>query len=299
MIDVTAALARCAAPARAALLTVALGVFLTMLSALTASLAFATSRQYESISSFRFHNQLQWAVKDGKDGLVVAFLDGHSPYYVEEEQAYNEAAASFGCLPTGGTHALLTSEDERAQFIATDLQEIYSLPETAVPPVAVYFENEKPVSWTSGNASALPSPDGADANWTTGAIAAWAYSLFNVSIVRSTSELEAFHAASAERMAVGFFPRLCDGEAKVYKHALALYKQRHGGESLPAAISTNTTLGHDACAAKVSKAEGGVCAFIGERGARLTMPPDVERTAVEMAQWLEGITAPNRDKAEL
>lgn len=281
------------------------------------------TKYYEVKQSFKFHNDMMWAVRDGKDGLIYAFLNKDEPAYREHERAFNDAAFAFHCLPQlkGGTFVLHTSEDDRANFIATDLRVIHGLPETAVPPVAVYFRDQKPVSWTSLAQAAVTWPASVDAagaggdgtsagarstNWTSDTISAWAFgAINNVDLVRSAQELEAFHAAHEERVVGGFFPKLCNGDSIAFQKAVGLAAEQRkqafgaGAEGLPPlplAISTNMTLGREVCdKPKLDLHNGGLCAMLGRapNSPRLTMPPEAPRTSGEMAEWIVGMTREN------
>ena len=120
-----------------------------------------TTRHYTVLPSYLFHTELRNAVRDKKDGMIIAFLDDRSPNHVTEHDAFNLAAKSWRCLPAAGVRVVLTSEDDRAQFIADDLQELHGMPEYAVPPIAVHFKAEKPVAWLAANGSSWPGAVGA------------------------------------------------------------------------------------------------------------------------------------------
>ena len=123
-----------------------------MASALLTAAATAAAlsiKHYAALSSVHFHDELRVAVVRGLDGVITAYLDEDLPSYASDERIFNRAAKGFRCLPPGGTHMLLTTEDNRAKFIAADLVEEYNFGEAARPPVVVYWRKEKPVSWLS------------------------------------------------------------------------------------------------------------------------------------------------------
>jgi hypothetical protein len=258
-------------------------------------------RNYAIKPSHAFHNDLRLAVRDKRDGLIVAFLDDSAPTFAEEEKVFNAAARSFGCLPPGGTHAMLTREDDRALFIASDLREEHGLPDEAVPPLLAYYVNERIMSWTSALAAVPHSPSVANhTNWSESELTAWAYwAVARVRIVKDSADLSTMtHAADSGRAAVGFFERLCEGDARTYMNALAAANKQARGEgeaALNAAVSTNVSLGHETCPHTLEPEQpatapkGAVCALVGERGARVRMPSSAARTVAEMADWLSGM----------
>ena len=129
-------------------------------------------------------------------------------------------------------------------------------------------------------------------DWTAPALVKWAYDIFDVGHVKSASDLDDFQSQSGGSVALGFFPRLCEGDAAMYYEALDLYKKRNGGEALPAAISTNVTFGREACNLPLKK-KGGIC-ILGDRGPRMSLPPEIKLTAENLSEWLEGILAPGK-----
>jgi hypothetical protein len=83
------------------------------------TLAFApTERHYALLASVAYHNELKLSQRDGKDTIIVAFMDENSAGYAEQEKTFNRAAQSIKCLAAGGVHVVLTGEDDRAKFIA-------------------------------------------------------------------------------------------------------------------------------------------------------------------------------------
>jgi hypothetical protein len=168
---------------------------------------------------------------------------------------------------------------------AQDLRELHGLPEEATPPVVALFHGGKPVSWHSDSGTAASSEDGVAVRWTTDALVAWAYSQFHVRTVADEEALHAFHRASAERVAIGFYPRLCQGDAGVFVDALRAHAKRTG-KGIAAAISTNLTLASDACGLD----SGGVCALLNHgKGARLTLPEHIPHSVIEIDEWLGSI----------
>lgn len=273
-----------------------------------AALAFAATavRYYTTLSSVAFHNTLRLAVKDGNDGVIIAYLDELSPNHPAEIDAFNQAARSWRCVPPGGVHVMLTGEDGRARFLSNDLQQLHQLPYDAVPPIALFFQNERPVAWIAANGSSDAAAVGAvgaegdhggsNLNYffSVAALEDWGHSLFDVQHVRSESDVAAFRrGASAERVAVGFFPSACEDAAAVYHQALASLRSSIGGggrlgDALSAAVSPNVTLGHELCGLDASR--GGVCVMFRDTGARVGLPDQLPYTADDVARWLGDIT---------
>lgn len=265
-----------------------------------------TERQFELLPSVHFHDTLRKAAKNRKDAIVV-FLDEDTPTHVQEIDVFNTAAASWRCRVGAGVHAVLLGEDARARFIAGDLQEIWSLPKAAVPPVAVRFVDSKPVAWISATGSSDPNAvhahgvqrgkakcevgDGGGSNqayyWSRQVLEDWGHQIHGSELVRDAPALAEL-TAHASRLAVGFYPRLCDttgGDATTFYGALDLL-----GDALPSAVSTNMTLGMELCGDL--KQQGGVCAVLAHgRGPKLTLPEHVSHSPAEIGSWLADITA--------
>ena len=262
------------------------------LYALAVAFAPTIQRYYKALSSVAYHNELRLAQLDGNDGMLVAFLDEEWPDHQENERAFNKAAKAFGCLPPGGTHMVLTGEDDRAKFIAADLRELHHLPDAARPPVVAYFKAGKPVSWISATGG---GGDGAatSGGWTAPSLVRWVYSLFNLAYVADGDELTAFHNDAAERIALAVYTHLCEGDAAEFVAALKNHTAK-AGHPIYAAVSTNTTLGEEACGLPDGR---GVCALLGfDKGPRLTLPEALNHTADEIEEWLAGLTRPQYQK---
>lgn len=165
----------------------------------------------------------------------------------------------------------------------------------------------------------MPQQDGSQvgANWSVAALNDWSYALFNMTLVRDSDDMALMHDPNRHRttslvvahvagkprqetptphawdagsFAVGFFPRLCQGDALLYQQALRTAQERHSG-TVSAAISTNTALGNKACANEINSTLGGVCVHLGKSGLRLAMPPSVASTPQAVADWLDGLMA--------
>ena len=263
----------------------------------------ATAKYYVVLSSVAFHSLLRNAVKDGKDGVMVAFLDEHSGNHEEELSAFNRAARSWRCLMKGGVHMVVTGEDSRASFIAADLQQLHGFPHDAVPPIAVFWQGEKPVAWQAGNGSSDAAAlgaigaggDGGGSNlpyfWSASALEDWGHYLFGVRVIRTGADVDELRRTAGERVALGFFASPCEGAALVFHEALSAHRNAHGGQltGLPAALSSNLTLGHELCG--LDPARGGVCTILDGKGARLILPEQVPYTATEVLRWMSDIWA--------
>ena len=267
-----------------------------------------TTRFYTLLPSYAFHNELKLAAREKRDGMIIAFLNDKSPNHATELDTYNRAAKSWRCLPLGGVRVFLTGEDDRAQFIADDLQELHSMPADAVPPIAVYFKEEKPVAWLAANGSSWPGAVGAIGSggdygasnlpyfFSTKMLEEWGHTVHGVSYVRSAADVAELHTRS-ERIVVGFYADSCAGEGLVFHGALAAHRKRHGA-ALPAAVSTNLTLGAELCEG-LGKG-GGVCAMLGHgKGARLTLPQHIPHAAEDVQEWLAGLVGGGASKEEL
>lgn len=300
--------------------TQSLGISMSVLPKVAGGLALATATRYFTLlSAVAFHNSLRLAVEDGKDGLIVAFLDEQSPNHAAEAATFNDAARSWRCVPAGGVHVMLTGVDDRARFLAGDLQYIYGLPPDAVPPIALFFRNEKPESWIATNSSSRAAAavrlhvvdgDGGDGGipdlaFTLAGLEDWGNALFNVKTVRSKGDVDALRSGSDFKGAsIGFFPRACEGRGLIYHQALSALRgsdQIGSIGGMLAAVSSNMTLGHELCS--VDSAEGGVCFVIGTQGAQLTLPDQVPYTTDGVSGWLRDIAgleaASPQDKSEL
>jgi len=239
-----------------------------------------TAAYYETLPSVAYHSILRTATRDGRDGVVIAFLDGASESISFEQSVLNTAAKSFRCLPPGGVHALDASQDDRARFILGDFHEEHGLSVTPMhPPFIAFFIEGRPTAWHAGN-------------WSAAALEAWAYSLWQVATVADEDDLVAFQREQAVA-AIGFFPNLCEGDSMVFHEAVELLRTR--GSPMPAAVCTNMSLGHDHLGGGTS----GVVAVLDHgRGAWLSYPQHLRVTAQEQAGWLDGLTASGRITAQ-
>jgi hypothetical protein len=246
---------------------------------LTVVTAFQTlATHYEMLSSVHFHNQLRLAVRDEKDGVVIAFLDETVPNSEDEANEFNTAAGAIRCLFKGGVHAMHVGEEDRAKFIATRFFADYGLvptdgPQYKPPPFAALFFDARPVSTH------------ASGDWTASALTAWAYTAFgNVTFVEDGSALAAFETRTPQ-FALGVFPGgLCSNEAQPMRDALELMRKR--GTSMPFAFTTDLDL-----AQHVVPGSGGTAGLFAvlSGGSRMRFPDALPKVGKQYADWLEGL----------
>ena len=202
-----------------------------MLAAMLAGvLAFASlgQRHYDPLPSVSFHNELLNAKKDGRDGVVVAFVDNLAEDYDTVEMAFNAAAAFAGCIAQahGGIHMLQAGEDDRARFIATNFRADYSLPQRPTLPFAAFFRNTQPVSVHDGN-------------WTAGSLESWLLANFNITHVKTGDDLELLEAHTTHYVMAIFDDHCSEDAFGLYN---ASVKLRESGSNLPVVFSSNMTL---------------------------------------------------------
>ena len=272
---------------------------------------------YEHLNSVSYHDLIRRA---REAPLIIALLNETSPDFAAHEGAFNKAASIFGCLISGGVHAMFCGDDERARFIAVDeagpaaaplptatlyvrglRQSRFDLPVTAkaTASTATCAATSAPASCVASSTSGTSEDEPSRCRWTYGLILRWAiYGVFGVSLVADGEELRSLHngdtkESSQEKVVVGFFESLCDGSARQMVDAVSGLRSHTGGpyNQMPKiAISTNRTLSleyTEALPQHVPRAPRVLVIMPG--GARLRFPQHLTFNTAELQQWLAGI----------